>query len=89
MLKINEKKIFFDTQFSLFEEKQCILIERGNTHLLRTKILRMEETAQHLSNGFLKTDFRFVMQLQKCVSNIKYMKFLQNHWSLLETDRGN
>ncbi len=58
-----------------------------STLFLRTKRLKMEETAQHLK--ILKTDFRFVMQLKKCVPNIKSMKFCQFHWSLIEADLDN
>jgi hypothetical protein len=46
----------------------------------------MEETAQNVEKRFFKTDLIFSMSFQNFMSHIEFMKFCQNHWSLVSMD---
>ncbi len=55
------KRRYFDTPFTIFEEKKFASLKRDNEFFLRSQ---MQETHQYLEKLFLKTGFTFHMNYE-------------------------
>ncbi len=88
MLKISEKICIFFIPNSAYVKKNNVHVyslEGAMNTFWELKGLKLKKPLNIFKTVKKKTDFRFVMQLQKCVSNIKYMKLV----SIIEADQGN